>query len=112
MQPDEPGTEVEELSSAAAASLASLVGIGCQSGDVVMGLSAVRRTSALAFVFADAGIAAGTLAQMGWLRHTGTRVFVVSPLQQMTAVAGRGDVSVMGVKQGALADGMRARLES
>ena len=111
MEQDEPGAAVEELSSAAAVSLASLVGIGCQSGDVVMGLSAVRRAAALAFVFADAEIAAGTLAELARLQRSGTRVCQVSPLRQMTSTAGRDDVSVMGVKAGSLADGMRARLD-
>ena len=50
--------QIEELSSSAAATVASLIGIGCQSGDVVMGLSGVRREGGeLAFVFADAEVA-------------------------------------------------------
>ena len=86
--------QVEELSSAAAARLASLVGIGCQSGDVVMGLSAVRRAgNGLAFVFADAGLAPGTMAEVSRLHQRGTRVWRVSPLSQMTASAGRSDRS-------------------
>jgi L-alanine-DL-glutamate epimerase-like enolase superfamily enzyme len=103
---------VEELSSSAAAGLASLVGIGCQSGDVVMGLSALRRVNGLAFVFADTDIAPGTMAEVSRQQKSGTRVFRVSPLSQMTASAGRTDVSIMGVKSGSLADGIRARLES
>ncbi len=104
---------IEELSSTAAASLASLVGIGCQSGDVAMGLSAVRRAgNGLAFIFADAGIAPGTMAEVSRLHQRGTRVFRVSPLSQMTVSAGRSDVSIMGVKSGSLADGIRAKLES
>jgi len=105
--------QIEELSSAAAKAIASLIGIGCQSGDVVMGLSSVRRESAqLAFVFADAGIATGTLDEVARLRLSGTRVGRVSPLSLMTASAGRSDVSVVGVRAGSLADGIRAKLES
>ena len=109
----EPGGEKaapEELDGDAAASLASLVGIGCQSGDTVMGLSAVRRTRELAFVFADAGVADGTMAQLARLQRMGTRVYRVSPLSEMTQKAGRGDVSVLGVKRGSLADGIGKKL--
>lgn len=107
---DNNSTQVEELSSATAMALASLIGIGCQSGDVVMGLSSVRRVRGLAFVFVDAGIAPGTLAEMERLQRAGTRVYRVAPLSQMTGSAGRYDVFIMGVKSGSLADGVRARI--
>ena len=99
-----------ELDGEAAASLASLVGIGCQSGDTVMGLSAVRRARELAFVFADSAMAEGTLAELSRLRSSGTRVYRVTPLRQMTAAAGREDVLVLGIKPGSLADGISGRL--
>ena len=102
---------VEDLAAETAQSLAPLVGIGCQSGDVVMGLSAVRRARSMVLVFADVNLAEGTLNELGRLARHGTRVFRVSPLSQMTAVAGRGDVSVMGVKGGPLAAGMVKKLE-
>ena len=98
--------EVEELDAAVAASLASLVGIGCQSGDTVLGLSAVRRTKELAFVFVDSSLAAGTQRELARLGRFGTRVYRVSPLSQVTQKAGREDVSVVGVRKGALADGI------
>ena len=98
------------LEVATAQSLTSLVGIGCQSGDVVMGLSAVRRVGSLALIFADASLAEGTLKELSRLAHHGTRVFRVSPLSTMTAVAGRQDVMVMGVKEGSLAEGMAKKL--
>ena len=101
---------VVDLSEEIAQSLASLVGIGCQSGDVVMGLSAVRRVGSLAIVFADASLAEGTLSELSRLTRHGTRVFRVSPLSLMTTVAGRGEVSVMGVKEGSMAAGMNKKL--
>ena len=101
---------VVDLAEEIAQSLASLVGIGCQSGDVVMGLSAVRRVGSLAMVFADASLAEGTLSELSRLARHGTRVFRVSPLSLMTAVAGREEVSVMGVKEGSLAAGMSKKL--
>ena len=98
--------EVIELDREAASALASLVGIGCQSGDTVMGLSAVRRARRLAFVFADSALAEGTLAELSQLRGSGTRVYRVTPLRLMTAAAGREDVLVVGIKPGSLADGI------
>ena len=98
--------EVEELGAAIAASLASLVGIGCQSRDTVLGLSAVRRTKELAFVFFDSSLAEGTQSELARLSRFGTRVYRVSPLSQVTNKAGRDDVSVVGVKKGSLADGI------
>ena len=111
MSPPDVPISPEELDGDVASSQASLVGIGCQSGDTVMGLSAVRRTRELAFVFADAEVAEGTMAELARLQRTGTRVYRVSPLSEMTQTAGREDVSVLGVKRGSLADGMGEKLK-
>ncbi len=102
--------EMTELDGEAASALAPLVGIGCQSGDTVMGLSAVRRARRLAFVFADSALAEGTLGELGRLRASGTRVYRVTPLRLMTAVAGREDVLVLGITPGSLADGIASKV--
>ena len=102
--------DVSELDSEAASALASLVGIGCQSGDTVMGLSAVRRARELAFVFADAALAQGTLGELSRLRSSGTRVYRVTPLRLLTAAAGREDVLVVGITPGSLADGIAKKM--
>ena len=102
--------DVSELDSEAASALASLVGIGCQSGDTVMGLSAVRRARELAFVFADEALAQGTLGELSRLRSSGTRVYRVTPLRLLTAAAGREDVLVVGIKPGSLADGIAKKM--
>ena len=104
--------EAEFLDQAAAAAISSLIGIGCQSGDTVMGLSAVRRVSKLAYLFASPDLAAGTWRELGRRRHEGTRLFRVADLSRLTAASGRVDLSVVGVKPGGLAAGIAARLET
>ena len=104
--------EAEFLDQAAAAAISNLIGIGCQSGDTVMGLSAVRRVRKLAWLFASPDLAAGTWRELGRRRHEGTRLFRVADLSRLTAAAGRGDLSVVGVKPGGLAAGIAARLEA
>ena len=93
-----------------ASGLSSLVGIGCQSGDTVMGLSAVRRVPALAFLFMSSSLSSGTSQELSRRGKSGTRVFQVSNLAVLTTAAGRNDVSVVGIKPGSLADGIVARL--
>ena len=61
----------EFLDQAAAAAISSLIGIGCQSGDTVMGLSAVRRVRKLAYLFASPDLAAGTWKELGRRRRVG-----------------------------------------
>lgn len=87
--------------------IAPLLGIGGQSGDTVCGLSAVRRTQALAYVFVAAGVAAGTVRQ---LRRQGAQVLLVEEMEELTRALGRADVSVVGVKRGPLAAGIARRL--
>ena len=101
---------IAELDADTASALAPLIGIGCQSGDTVMGLSAVRRTARLAFVFVDAGVAAGTVAELARLQRSGTRLLHVTRLDLLTSAAGRDDLSVVGVKSGPLADGINGRI--
>jgi hypothetical protein len=98
-----------ELSTAAVAEIAPLVGIGCQSRDTVMGLSGVRRVPAFAFLFVSTDLAAGTLRQLAH-RHSGSQLFRVAEMSKLTAAAGREDVSVVGIKPGPLADGIAAKL--
>ena len=105
-----PSVEAELLDEAGAAAISRLIGIGCQSGDTVMGLSAVRRVRQLAYLFASADLAAGTWKELGRRRRTGTRLFRVADLSSLTAAAGRGDLLVVGVKPGGLASGIAARL--
>ena len=107
-----PSVEAELLDEAAVAAISRLIGIGCQSGDTVMGLSAVRRVRQLACLFASTDLAAGTWRELGRRRRTGTRLFRVADLSSLTAAAGRGDLSVVGVKPGGLAAGIAARLEA
>ena len=99
-----------ELDIDKARALASLVGIGCQSGDVVMGLSAVRRLKSPALLFVAASLASGTVTELSRVGVAG-RLYRVPVLKVMTATAGRSDVMVMAVKAGSLAEGMIARLE-
>ena len=104
--------EAEFLDQAAAEAISNLIGIGCQSGDTVLGLSAVRRIRKLAYLFASADLAAGTWKELGRRRRAGTRLFRVADLPRLTAASGRVDLSVVGVKPGGLAAGIAERLEA
>ena len=109
--PDSAG-QIPELDSQLAAQLASLVAIGCKSGDTVVGLSAVRRTRGLAYVLVDAGLAEGTVRELARLQKWGTRLFRVASLSDVTRAFGREEVRVIGVKRGSLAQGIAGRLGS
>ena len=98
------------LSPDQARQLASLVSIGGQSGDTVLGLSAVRRTRHLAFVFAGTEVADNTWQELVGRRGGGAQVLRVADMAALTRGLGRADVSVVAVKAGSLADGIAARL--
>ncbi|MDA0335582.1 MAG: hypothetical protein O2782_10480 [bacterium] len=97
---------MEELTAAGALGASRLMGVGSQSGAVVVGLSGVRRTKGLALVFLDVSVSANTQREMADLQRHGTRVFRCAPLADLTRSIGREDVSVVGVKAGPLAKGM------
>ena len=98
---------MEELPAAAATRASRLIGVGARSGVVVVGLSGVRRTRELALVFLDASVSANTQREMTRLEGQGARVFRCAALADLTRSMGREDVSVVGVKAGPLAEGMR-----
>lgn len=102
---------LEELGCEAAARAAPLMGVGVQSGAVVIGLSGVRRAHGLALVFVAASVSANTQAQLARLARGGCRILRCSTLAPLTTPLGRSDVSVLGVKKGALAEGVCRRLE-
>ena len=101
--------ELPLLADASARALASLLGIGCRSGDTVVGLSAVRRTAGLAFVFASSGLAERTLRELAG--KPGVRVYQLVEMQHLTRAFGREDAQVVGVKRGYLAHGLTKRLK-
>ncbi len=96
----------------ASARLAPLVAIGCSSGDTVIGLSAVRRTRKLAFVLLDDQLAEGTRRELTALSRFGTQLLHLPSLVAVTRLFGREEVKVVGVKRGALARGIAAKLET
>jgi hypothetical protein len=98
---------MEELPTGAAARTSRLMGVGAQSGAVVVGLSGVRRAKGLALVFLDASVSDNTQREMTRLERRGARVFRCTALADLTRTIGREDVSVVGVKAGPLAEGMR-----
>lgn len=98
---------MEELPAGAAARASRLMGVGAQSGAVVVGLSGVRRTKGLALVFLDASVSDNTQREMTRLERQGARVFRCAALTVLTRTIGREDASVVGVKAGPLAEGMR-----
>ena len=75
-----------------------------------MGLSAVRRVSALAFLFVAADIAPGTQRELANRGRAKTQLFSVSDMSQLSSLAGRDDVSVLGIKPGSLAQGIASKL--
>ena len=103
--------ELPELTGEKVARIASLVGIGRKSGDTVVGLSAVRRTRDLGFVFMDAQVSQNTARELAGLRQRGVRVFRAASLLPMTQVFGREEVLVIGIRRGGLTQGIAGRLE-
>ena len=99
------------LDEARARSLSPLLGIGCRSGDTIVGLSAVRRAAKLAFVFASGELAPRTLRELTGLAGGGTRVYQVTKISALTRSFGREDAQVVGVVPGDLARGVNQRLE-
>lgn len=103
-------SDLELLNREQAAAIASLVGMGAQSGVTVMGLSGVRRTRQLQLIFLDVSISANTQQELGRRAQDGVRVFRVDGIEAMTAWMGREDVHVLAVKAGPLADGILGKL--
>lgn len=95
------------MSPEAAARAAPLMGVGAQSGAVVTGLSGVRRARDLALVFVAATVSDNTRRE---LARRDCRLLLCPSLEPLTAPLGRGDVSVLGVRRGTLADGIERRL--
>ena len=106
-----PELELPALDSAQAQALSPLLGIGCRSGDTIVGLSSVRRSGKLAFVFASGDLAPRTLHELAGLAARGTRVFRVEDFDALTKSFGRADAQVVGVVRGDLARGLAKRLE-
>lgn len=105
-------SELPLLGREEARAIAPLVGIGGKSGDTVVGLSALRRSRPLAYVFAAPGLAEGTLRELaGWGRE-GARVYRVETWAELAGPIGREDALVIGVKAGSLAQGLERRLQA
>ncbi len=104
---------IADLDPVDAASVASLVAIGTQSGATVVGLSAVRRCVDLAFLFLDAELSPGTVSELVLRasRSNGScQVFRLPDLTAITRGFGRVDARVVGVRQGDLANGIAGKL--
>ena len=99
---------VERLGREAARSVASLVAIGRQSGATVVGLSAVRRTKELAFIFFDGNLSSGTVRELSRLAD---RLWELEEFEQIVQPFGGQNVHVIAIKQGELARGIGAKLE-
>ena len=101
---------MDELAAQQATAIAPLLGIGCRSGDTVVGLSCVRRVENLAYIFADKNLAERTLRELQEQKNKGVRVFGVEDFSLLTRVFWREDARVVGVKAGSLAAGIEKRL--
>ena len=101
---------MDELAAQQATAIAPLLGIGCRSGDTVVGLSGVRRVENLAYIFADKNLAERTLRELQEQKNKGVRAFGVADFSLLTRVCGRDDARVVGVKAGSLAAGIEKRL--
>lgn len=100
-----------ELDAPALERAAPLAGIGRKSGDLVVGLSAVRRTQDLALIVLESSLSRHTFTELARRRRAGVLVFQVDSLSPLTAAIGRQDARVVGVKRGPLAEGVIARLQ-
>jgi hypothetical protein len=103
--------ELPLLDADRAQALSSLLGIGCRSGDTIVGLSAVRRAGKLSFVFASGGLAVRTLRELAGMASRGARVYRVADFDALTHSFGRADAQVVGVVRGDLAKGLAKRLK-
>lgn len=103
-------SELLLLDAPAAKAIAPLVGIGGKSGDTVVGLSALRRSRPLAYVFAAPGLSAGTLRELAGWRREGTLVCRVESWADLAGPTGREDALVIGIRPGNLAEGVGRRL--
>lgn len=101
---------IQQLTREEAAAVASLVAMGAQSGDTILGLSGVRRAHQLKVIFIGDGVSDNTLQEMGRQVRTGARVCRVTGLDVITTRMGREDVSVLAVKSGSMADGILRKL--
>ena len=90
--------------------LAPLLSIGGKSGDTVVGLSAVRRTRDLAFIFAGATVGENTWRELLQRESRGARVLRVEDMEVLTRGLGRTDASIIAIKSGSLAQGVAGRL--
>ena len=98
------------LQPAQAEHLAPLVSIGGKSGDTVVGLSAVRRTRDLAFIFAAGSVADNTWRELLQRESRGARLLRVDDMAVLTRGLGRTDASIIAIKAGPLAQGVASRL--
>ncbi|MGY8824675.1 MAG: hypothetical protein ACKVJG_12195 [Candidatus Latescibacterota bacterium] len=101
---------MDKLEEQQAVAIAPLLGIGCSSGDTVVGLSSLRRTEKLAYIFADAALAERTLRELEEWQKKGACVFGLEEFTLLTRAFGREDARVVGVKRGSLAKGIKKRL--
>ena len=108
---DLPVLAVPLLDQAAAKAIGPLVGIGGKSRNTVVGLSALRRSRPVAYVFAAPGLSAGTLRELAGWRHDGTRVYRVESWADLAGPIGREDALVIGILPGTLAEGVGRRLQ-
>ena len=76
----------------------------------MVGLSAVRRTRELAFIFAGEGVADNTWRELLRRQSKGTRVLRIGDMTILTAGLGRQDASIVAIKTGSLAKGIAGRL--
>lgn len=104
-------SELVQLDGTQGRAIAPLVAIGGKSGDTVVGLSALRRSRPLAWVFAAPGLGAGTLRELAGWRREGTVVCRVEDWVELAGPLGRQDALVIGIRVGALAEGLKRRLQ-
>ena len=100
------------MSAAQTVRVAPLLGVGCSSGDVILGLSAVRRVHRLAFILVSQTLSAGTVRQLMLLTRQGTQVYIVQEIEVVRQRVGRPDIAVIGIKPGALAQGVAKQLST
>ena len=103
-------SELPALGREEARAIAPLVGIGGKSGDTVVGLSALRRSRPLAYVFAAPGLGAGTLRELAGWRRQGTVIYSVEGWAELAGPVGREDALVIGIRPGPLAEGVGRKL--
>ncbi len=98
------------VTAGALARAASVAGLARRAGDLVVGLTAVRRTRGLALVLVAKEVSANTRRELAGLGRRGVEVRVLEDLDRLSVAVGCPGARILAVKRGPLAAEIARRL--